>query len=54
MKRAFKVKSKFISFKGLSVARSCLRPDSAPLIGFNCLAFQSVFKKIVVLKRVKE
>ena len=39
MKRAFKVKSIFISFKGLSVARSCLRPESVPLIGLNCLAF---------------
>ena len=39
MKRAFKVKNIFISFKGLSVARSCLRPESTPLIGLNCLAF---------------
>ena len=43
MKRAFKVKSIFISFKGLSVARSCLRPclrpESVLLIGLNCLAF---------------
>ena len=39
MKRAFKVKSVFVSFKGLSVAKNCLRPESAPLIGLNCLAF---------------
>ena len=33
MKRAFKVKQKsfFIIFKGLSVAKNCLRPESAPL-----------------------
>ena len=37
MKRVFKVKSIFVSFKGLSVARNCVRPDSAPLIGLNCL-----------------
>ena len=39
MERAFKARSIFISFKGLSVARSCLRPESTPLIGLNCLAF---------------
>ena len=33
-KRTFKVKQKafFIIFKGLSVAKNCLRPESAPLI----------------------
>ena len=33
MKRAFKVKYKtlFIIFKGLSVAKNCLRPEIAPL-----------------------
>ena len=33
MRRAFKVKQKvfFISFKGLSVAKNCLRPESVPL-----------------------
>ena len=32
-KRAFQVKQKvfFITFKGLSVAKNCLRPESAPL-----------------------
>ena len=32
-KRAFQVKQKvfFIIFKGLSVAKNCLRPESAPL-----------------------
>ena len=39
MKRAFQVKSIFVSFKGLSVARNCLRPEGAPLIGLNCLTF---------------
>ena len=39
MKRAFKVKSIFVSFKGLSVARNCLRPESAPVTGLNCLTF---------------
>ena len=34
MKRAFDVKQKafFIIFKGLSAAKNCLRPESAPLI----------------------
>ena len=33
MERAFKVKYKsfFIIFKGLSVAKNCLRPESAPV-----------------------
>ena len=33
MKRAFKVKHKvfFVIFKGLSIAKNCLRPDSMPL-----------------------
>ena len=33
MKRAFEVKQKafFITFKGLPVAKNCLRPESAPL-----------------------
>ena len=33
MKRAFEVKQEalFIIFKGLSIAKNCLRPDSAPL-----------------------
>ena len=33
MKSAFEVKQKtfFIIFKGLSVAKNCLRPESAPL-----------------------
>ena len=37
-KRAFEVKSKtfFIIFKGLSVAKNCLRPESAPLIAGFC------------------
>ena len=33
MKRAFELKQKafFIIFKGLSVSKNCLRPESAPL-----------------------
>ena len=33
-KRTFKVRKKnfFVTFKGLSVAKNCLRPESAPLI----------------------
>ena len=33
MKRAFAVKQKafFIIFKGLSIAKNCLRPENAPL-----------------------
>ena len=33
-KRAFEVKQKvfFIIFKGLSIAKNCLRPKSAPII----------------------
>ena len=40
-KRAFKVKQKafFIIFKGLSIAKNCLRPESAPLI-------QALLKKL--------
>ena len=30
-KRAFKVKSKIFMFKGISVAKTCLRPEGAPL-----------------------
>ena len=39
MKRAFELKQKafFIIFKGLSIAKNCLRPESAPL---NQLVFQ--------------
>ena len=45
MKTAFKVKQKtfFIIFKALSVAKNCLRPESAPLnqlreeVNFNLL-----------------
>ena len=38
-KRAFKVKEKafFIIFKGLSVAKNCLRPESVPLTQFSNL-----------------
>ena len=38
-KKAFKVKLKacFIIFKGLSVAKNCLRPESAPLRSFFCM-----------------
>ena len=37
MKKAFEVEQKafFIIFKGLSVAKSCLRPDSEPLMSLN-------------------
>ena len=37
-KRAFKVKLKafFIIFKGLSVAKNCLSPESAPLTFVSC------------------
>ena len=36
-KRAFEAKQKafFIIFKGISVAKTCLRPESAPLICFG-------------------
>ena len=45
MKRAFEVKQKafFIIFKGLSVAKNCLRPESAPLV--LPLRFQVVKEK---------
>ena len=39
-KRAFKVKYKafFITFKGLSVAKNCFRPESAPVkILISCI-----------------
>ena len=30
-KKAFEVKAFFIIFKGLSIVKNCLRPESAPL-----------------------
>ena len=43
MKKAFEVKQKaiFIHFKGLSVARNCFSPESAPLKNFQKKTYPS-------------
>ena len=49
MKRAFELKQKafFIIFKGLSIAKNCLRPESVPLIesGRYLIKMTIIYKK---------
>ena len=54
--RAFNMKSKayFIIFKGLSITRSCLRPESASLIAYDFSLFSAVWDPSSTMQLCKD